>query len=84
MKEMKEATMQEMMDNLVPIHVRDSCANVLIPLNKCRRKNMYMVWHCVDERHSYEVCLYKQYEQRREIQNKLNEERKQQELKKKK
>jgi len=34
MKEMKEATMQEMMDNLVPIHVRDSCANVLIPLNK--------------------------------------------------
>lgn len=44
---------------------------------------MYMPWYCGDERHSYEICLYKQYEQRRVIQNELNEERKQQELKKK-
>ena len=28
------ASKQEMADNLVPIHVRDSCAGVLIPLNK--------------------------------------------------
>jgi hypothetical protein len=34
MKEAPLATKQEMMDNLVPLHVRDSCANVLIPLNK--------------------------------------------------
>ena len=31
---MEKASMQDMMDNLVPIHVRDDCANVLIPLNK--------------------------------------------------
>jgi hypothetical protein len=31
---MEKATMQDMMDQQVPIHVRDDCANVLIPLNK--------------------------------------------------
>lgn len=25
---------QEMMDNQVPLHVRDDCAGILIPLNK--------------------------------------------------
>lgn len=64
---MKEATVKEMEDNLVPIHVRDTCAGVLIPLNKCRRQNMFLPWHCEHERHDYEVCLYKQYEQRRKI-----------------
>jgi len=28
------ATVQEMRDNLVPLHVRDNCAGILIPLNK--------------------------------------------------
>jgi hypothetical protein len=28
------ATRQEMADNLVPLHVRDNCAGILIPLNK--------------------------------------------------
>jgi hypothetical protein len=29
-----KATQQEMADNLVPLHVRDNCAHILIPLNK--------------------------------------------------
>jgi hypothetical protein len=29
-----KASMQDMMDNQVPIHVRDDCAGVLIPLNQ--------------------------------------------------
>jgi hypothetical protein len=28
---------------------------------------MYLPWHCEHERHSYEICLYKEYERRREI-----------------
>ncbi|KAJ1437491.1 B18 subunit of NADH:ubiquinone oxidoreductase, partial [Ochromonadaceae sp. CCMP2298] len=63
---MKKATMQEMMDQQVPIHARDDCANVLIPLNKCRRGNMYSPFACEHEKHSYEICLYKEYEKRRE------------------
>ena len=34
MSPLPPATKQEMADNLVPLHVRDSCANYLIPLNK--------------------------------------------------
>lgn len=26
-----------------------------------------MPWHCEEERHSYEICMYKEYEKRREI-----------------
>eukprot|EP01039_Chlorochromonas_danica_P003418 gene3417-3745_t len=62
-----EATRQEMIDNLVPLHVRDNCAGVLIPLNKCRRANFYLPFFCGEERHSYEICMYKEYEKRREI-----------------
>lgn len=32
--------------------------SLLIPLNVCRRKNMYLPWHCEDERHGYEKCVY--------------------------
>ena len=28
---------------------------------------MYMPWKCGDERHSYEICMYKEYERRRQI-----------------
>jgi len=61
------ATPQEMADNNVPMHVRDYCAHILIPLNKCRRKTMYFPGKCEDEMHSYEICMYKEYERRRQI-----------------
>lgn len=63
---------QEMMDNQVPLHVRDDCAGILIPLNKCRRANFYAPWQCKDERHEYEICLYEQYELRRQIKKDAN------------
>eukprot|EP01040_Poterioochromonas_malhamensis_P006180 gene6180-6650_t len=56
-----------MADNLVPLHVRDNCAGILIPLNKCRRANYYLPWHCEEEKHSYEICMYKEYEKRRQL-----------------
>ena len=62
-----KVTQQEMADNLVPMHVRDYCAHVLIPLNKCRRANLYLPWACHDELHSYEICMFKEYERRRQI-----------------
>ena len=62
-----KATPQDMADNLLPMHARDYCADVLIPLNKCRRKSLYAPWACHDLMHSYEICMYKEYERRREI-----------------
>lgn len=43
---------------------RDYCAHLLIPLNKCRRKNFYLPFRCNDERHAYEKCQYSQYVRR--------------------
>ncbi len=34
---------------------------------RCRRRSLYLPWKCEEERHSYEVCLYKEYERRRKI-----------------
>eukprot|EP01038_Epipyxis_sp_PR26KG_P008491 gene8491-11477_t len=67
MKDHNTATRQEMIDNCVPLHVRDGCAGILIPLNKCRRENYYLPWACEHERHSYEICMYKEYEKRRAL-----------------
>jgi hypothetical protein len=62
-----KTTREDMVNNLVPLHVRDNCAGVLIPLNKCRRQNFFLPWNCEEERHSYEICMYKEYEKRREL-----------------
>jgi NADH dehydrogenase (ubiquinone) 1 beta subcomplex subunit 7 len=62
-----KASPEEMAANNLPMHVRDYCADVLIPLNKCRRKEMYAPWACHDLMHSYEICMYKEYERRRAI-----------------
>lgn len=41
-----EATRQEMSDARLPLAYRDSCAHLLIPLNKCRYDNYYLNWRC--------------------------------------
>ena len=51
----------------LPPHSRDVCAAILIPLNKCRRENFFLPWHCEHERHSYEVCLFKDFERRKKL-----------------
>jgi len=48
----------------VPLCDRDYCAHLLIPLNDCRRKSLYMPWACGAQRHAYEKCLYFDYKAR--------------------
>eukprot|EP00899_Mesostigma_viride_P026895 jgi/Mesvir1/7390/Mv19191-RA.1 len=36
-------------------------AGLLIPLNKCRREELYLPWKCQDERHAYEKCQYVEF-----------------------
>lgn len=43
---------------------RDYCAHLLIPLNKCRRANLWLPWTCHDEKHAYEKCEYLEYKRR--------------------
>ena len=42
-----EATREEMSAAKLPLAYRDSCAHLLIPLNKCRFDNYYLPWRCV-------------------------------------
>lgn len=35
-----------MSDAKLPLAYRDSCAHLLIPLNKCRVKEWYLPWKC--------------------------------------
>ncbi|EME48812.1 hypothetical protein DOTSEDRAFT_84351 [Dothistroma septosporum NZE10] len=60
----RQATREEMSANKVPLPYRDSCASLLIPLNKCRFDNYYLPWRCMDERHSYEKCQYEEFKLR--------------------
>lgn len=40
------ATREEMSAARVPLAYRDSCAHLLIPLNKCRYEEYYLPWKC--------------------------------------
>ncbi|GAM84383.1 hypothetical protein ANO11243_023770 [Dothideomycetidae sp. 11243] len=58
------ATREEMSAAKLPLAYRDSCAHLLIPLNRCRYESYYLPWKCEDERHSYEKCQYEEFKKR--------------------
>lgn len=58
------STQAELKAARVDLASRDHCAHLLIPLNECRRKALYMPWACGDARHAYEKCLYFDYKRR--------------------
>lgn len=41
-----ESTREEMRDAKLPMAYRDGCANLLIPLNRCRFETYYLPWKC--------------------------------------
>ncbi|GFZ43163.1 hypothetical protein JCM24511_00882 [Saitozyma sp. JCM 24511] len=55
------ASQAELNAERVPLGWRDQCSALLIPLNKCRHKELYRPWKCEDERHGYEKCQYDEY-----------------------
>lgn len=52
------ATEAEMVANNIHLAFRDSCAHLLIDLNKCRSQTHSMPWECNHQRHIYEKCQY--------------------------
>ncbi|KAF4554986.1 Hypothetical protein D9617_3g020550 [Elsinoe fawcettii] len=58
------ASSEEMSTAKLPLAYRDSCAHLLIPLNRCRYEEYYLPWKCEDERHSYEKCQYEEFKKR--------------------
>lgn len=41
-----ELSRQEMSDAKIPLAYRDSCADLLVPLNRCRFETYYLPWKC--------------------------------------
>eukprot|EP00954_Amorphochlora_amoebiformis_P026321 1378587-Amorphochlora_amoeboformis.AAC.1 len=65
-----------MEDHKLPWQYRDACADILIPLNVCRRALQYRPWRCVDLRHAYESCQFDRYNKRVEAHQKAKLEKK--------
>lgn len=56
--EIGEITWDTLREHSIPFHLRDDCLEILLPLNVCRREHFYSPFHCKEERHAYERCLY--------------------------
>mmetsp|Transcript_42084 Transcript_42084/g.51046 ORF Transcript_42084/g.51046 Transcript_42084/m.51046 type:complete len:90 (+) Transcript_42084:45-314(+) len=62
-----QVTRQDMKDAKIDLQYRDFCAHLLIPLNECRRENLFAPWSCKHEKHVYEKCQYFEYKRRVEL-----------------
>lgn len=51
---------EELARERIPLAARDYCAHLLVDLNRCRRKTLYLPFKCTEEKHEYEQCLYKE------------------------
>ncbi|KAI9669496.1 MAG: hypothetical protein M1829_005085 [Trizodia sp. TS-e1964] len=69
------ATRSEMAAARLPLAYRDSCAGLLIPLNRCRFESYHLPWKCETERHSYEKCQYEEFKRRVKLMEQRREER---------
>lgn len=60
------ATQKEMMDANIPLHLRDFCAHLLIPLEKCKNANFTgkMPWNCTAEKAEWDECQVQDYYRR--------------------
>lgn len=52
---------EELAKERIPLAARDYCAHLLVDLNRCRRRNLYLPFKCTEEKHEYEQCLYNEY-----------------------
>lgn len=55
---------EDLQNAKIPLGYRDYCAHLLVPLNACRRQELYLPWKCEHERHAYEKCEYLEYKRR--------------------
>ncbi|KAJ2155968.1 hypothetical protein GGF46_005493 [Coemansia sp. RSA 552] len=67
---------EEMASARIPLRYRDYCAHMLVPLNKCRHRTMYLPWKCEGERHAYEECQYRDFMRRSKMLAQINGEKK--------
>ena len=56
-----KASVEEQRAARIPLAWRDTCVDLLLPLNQCRDKSYYLPWKCTHERHTYEKCLYDEF-----------------------
>ncbi|KAJ3386640.1 hypothetical protein HDU80_000338 [Chytriomyces hyalinus] len=57
----------ELQKERIPLAFRDYCSHLLPELNKCRRDNWYLPWHCEMERVTWTKCQYDDYQRRMRV-----------------
>jgi NADH dehydrogenase (ubiquinone) 1 beta subcomplex subunit 7 len=55
-----KVSVEEMDKARIPPAWRDYCAHLLVPLNQCRLTSYSLPWKCVQERHAFEECEYRE------------------------
>ena len=63
--------------NKVPVAFRDTCAHILIPLNKCRVETHWSPFSCGHLRHTYEECQYYAWQDRVKAKQELQKQQQQ-------
>merc|ERR1712221_11354 len=69
-KEMK-VTSKEMADAKIPLHLRDYCAHLLIPMMKCQLDNSFLPWKCKHEEHLWQECQMEDYYLRTKLKERM-------------
>ncbi|RKP34537.1 NADH-ubiquinone oxidoreductase B18 subunit-domain-containing protein [Dimargaris cristalligena] len=57
-------TQRQLAEYRIPLEVRDYCAHLLVPLNRCRYDNFFLAWTCKHEKHEYELCQHNDFMRR--------------------
>lgn len=60
----RDQDLKKLDESRTPYLFRDTCAHLLLPLNECRKKELYNPFRCDAERHLYEECQFIAWEQR--------------------
>mmetsp|Transcript_3422 Transcript_3422/g.6330 ORF Transcript_3422/g.6330 Transcript_3422/m.6330 type:complete len:92 (-) Transcript_3422:54-329(-) len=68
----REQNLEALEKARTPLAFRDSCAHILLKLNKCRRNTYYMPYECGHDRHVYEECQYNAWLQRIETKKQID------------
>merc|ERR1712071_675863 len=69
-KDMK-VTAKEMADARLPLHLRDYCAHLLIPLKKCQLDNKFVPWKCKHEDHLWQECQMEDHYLRKQLKERI-------------
>ncbi|GJD06816.1 hypothetical protein Gasu2_12070 [Galdieria sulphuraria] len=69
-----QVSVEKLDEEQVPLHKRDYCAHLYIPLRRCLREHYLLPWSCEEEKEAYVRCQRKERRRRERLYEKMKEE----------